>query len=215
MIFGLQQIEILTEKINAIEFKTGLILGEIHVWDGSSKMVIKNIQKASVKPFAESINKAIDLYRNRAQSGSNTQRSNYYKNSKHHINLNAETLELEARKAVINVIKNTPRLQTALVERAKASKSAAVQLQGQVETLKTKIEQLEAERTRLDSRLDALIAVSNEAEIKMFKDEYVHTASKIKADIELCRQQIADIEKSKTESQNLDVPLHLEKNRFI
>lgn len=72
MIFGLQQVEILIEKINSIEFKTGLLLGEIHVWDGSSKMVIKNIQKASVKPFAESINKAIDLYRNRAQSGSNS-----------------------------------------------------------------------------------------------------------------------------------------------
>lgn len=69
MIFGLKQVEILVEKINSIEFKTGLLLGEIHVWDGSSKMVIKNIQKASVKPFAESINKAIDLYRSRSQSG--------------------------------------------------------------------------------------------------------------------------------------------------
>lgn len=135
----------------------------------------------------------------------NTQRSNYYKNSKHHINLNAETLELEARKAVIDVIKNTPRLQTALVERAKASKSAAVQLQGQVEALKTKIEQLESERTKLDSRLDALISVSSETEIKMFKDEYIQTAAKIKSDIELCHQQIADIEKSKTELLEADL----------
>ena len=72
MIYGLKQVEILIEKINSIEFKTGLLFGEIYVWDGSSKMLIKQIQKAGVKPFAESINKAIDLYRNRNQSGNSS-----------------------------------------------------------------------------------------------------------------------------------------------
>lgn len=72
MIYGLKQVEILVEKINSIEFKTGIIFGEIHVWDGSSKMLIQQILKGNVKPFAESINKAIDLYRNRGQAGGNT-----------------------------------------------------------------------------------------------------------------------------------------------
>ena len=66
MIFGLKQKEIPLDKINSIEQKTGLVLGEIHIWDGASKMEIKSISKKTVKPMVDALNEAIQKYKNRA-----------------------------------------------------------------------------------------------------------------------------------------------------
>lgn len=96
MIYGLKQVEILVEKINSIEFKTGLIFGEINVWDGSSKMIIKNILKANVKPFAESINKAIDLYRTRDHSSGSSQSANIADELKKFAELKSQGILTEA-----------------------------------------------------------------------------------------------------------------------
>jgi hypothetical protein len=58
MIFGLKQIEIPLEKINSIGHKKGLILGDIEIWDGASRMKIKNVQKDTLVPFVNAVNKA-------------------------------------------------------------------------------------------------------------------------------------------------------------
>ena len=60
LLYGLKQIETPLEKINSIQQKTGIIFGEIAIWDGSGKMVISQVMKKTVKPFVESVNKAID-----------------------------------------------------------------------------------------------------------------------------------------------------------
>ena len=60
MIYGLKQIEIPLRKINSIEHKTGIMFGEIHIWDGAAPMPIKNVFKGSVVPFVNALNDAID-----------------------------------------------------------------------------------------------------------------------------------------------------------
>jgi len=59
MIYGLKQLETPLDKINSISQSTGLIFGEISIWDGASKAVIKQCVKATVKPFVECVNNAI------------------------------------------------------------------------------------------------------------------------------------------------------------
>lgn len=62
-LFGLKQIETPLEKVNSIEHKTGLVFGEIAIWDGSSKMVIKNVIKTTVKPFIKAVNEQIRTFK--------------------------------------------------------------------------------------------------------------------------------------------------------
>ena len=59
MIYGLKQKEIPLNKVNSIEQKTGIVFGEIGIWDGASQMQIKNVYKNTVKTFVLSVNKAI------------------------------------------------------------------------------------------------------------------------------------------------------------
>ncbi len=68
MVYGLKQVETPLERINSIQQKTGMMFGEIAIWDGSSKMEIKNVMKKTVKPFVEAVNKAIDAAK-RSNSG--------------------------------------------------------------------------------------------------------------------------------------------------
>ena len=58
LIFGLNQIEIPLGKINSIGHKKGLILGEIEIWDGASKMNITHVSKDTLIPFVNAVNKA-------------------------------------------------------------------------------------------------------------------------------------------------------------
>ena len=58
MIFGLNQVEIPLSKINSIAHKKGLILGDIEIWDGASKMKITNVSKNTLVPFVNAVNKA-------------------------------------------------------------------------------------------------------------------------------------------------------------
>ena len=134
-----------------------------------------------------------------------TQRSDYYQNTKHHIRLSAEVLELEAKKVMLDIIKNSTRLQTALVERAKSAKTAAEELQGQAELIRGKITQLQNGRNSWDKRLDFLIAGASSEEANMFKAEYVEAIGKIKSDIDSCNQQISTIERSRSELHDADL----------
>jgi hypothetical protein len=60
ILYGLKQKEIPLEKINSIGQKQGLVLGEIHVWDGASNMIIKNVSKKYITGFINVINEALE-----------------------------------------------------------------------------------------------------------------------------------------------------------
>ena len=64
MIYGLKQREIPLEKINSIEQKTGMVFGSIGIWDGASRMEIRNVMKKTVKPFVETVNRAREALKN-------------------------------------------------------------------------------------------------------------------------------------------------------
>lgn len=61
MIYGVKHSEVMIEKVNAVSFKNGLLLGEIHIEDGASTRVIENVQKYSTKPFVDAVHKAMEL----------------------------------------------------------------------------------------------------------------------------------------------------------
>ena len=74
MIYGLKRAETPLNKINSIESKTGLIFGQIAIWDGAAKSTIKNVAKGSIGPFVKALNKAMDDLKpsgGEAQSGDN------------------------------------------------------------------------------------------------------------------------------------------------
>lgn len=60
MVFGIKQKEIPLEKINSISQKRGMLMGEIHIWDGAAKFQIKQVAKNTVQPFVDATNRAID-----------------------------------------------------------------------------------------------------------------------------------------------------------
>lgn len=61
MIYGVKHSEVMIDKVNAVSFKNGLMLGEIHIEDGASTRIVKNVQKYSTKPFVDAVHKAMDL----------------------------------------------------------------------------------------------------------------------------------------------------------
>ena len=62
MFYGLKQMQIPLEKINAVSHNTGFIFGEIEISHGSDKMQIRNVDKSHVGSFVEALSKAIDKY---------------------------------------------------------------------------------------------------------------------------------------------------------
>ena len=69
MIYGLNQKEIPLDKINSISHKTGMLLGEISIWDGAAKTEIKNISKGTIKGFVDAVNNAITDAKQSNQTG--------------------------------------------------------------------------------------------------------------------------------------------------
>lgn len=65
LIYGLKQRETPIEKINSVEQQKGLVLGAIAIWDGATKMEIKNVAKAAVAPFVTAVHEQIETYKNR------------------------------------------------------------------------------------------------------------------------------------------------------
>lgn len=59
MLYGLSQKEYPLKNITSIQFKQGLILGEIELTVSSNKMKIENVEKKSVKKFVEALKAAI------------------------------------------------------------------------------------------------------------------------------------------------------------
>lgn len=57
------QVEIPIEKINSIGQSKGIIFGEIHIWDSSSKIVITNVHKNDIDKFVKIANEQMDNYK--------------------------------------------------------------------------------------------------------------------------------------------------------
>lgn len=131
-----------------------------------------------------------------------TQRVNYYQNTKHRIRLPAEVLELEACKIVTEIIKQSPKVREAILERTKTMRSSFDLLQGQLQQLDTQIIKLQSDRNALDKRLDFLLSTEDSTQAEVFRQEYLTTSSKIKSDIEACHKQKAVIELSKADLQH-------------
>jgi len=53
LIYGLRVEDFPYDKITSIQYKTGLLLGEITIFASGNNATIQNIQKGDVKPFAE------------------------------------------------------------------------------------------------------------------------------------------------------------------
>ncbi len=61
MIYGVKHSEIMIDKVNAVSFTNGLLLGDIHIEDGASRRTITNVSKNSTKPFVDAVHKSIEL----------------------------------------------------------------------------------------------------------------------------------------------------------
>lgn len=61
LLYGVRHSEVMIDKVNAVSFVNGLILGEIHIEDGASTRIIENVQKRSTKPFVDAVHKAMGL----------------------------------------------------------------------------------------------------------------------------------------------------------
>lgn len=68
LVYGVRHSEVLIDKINAISFVNGLILGEIHIEDGASTRIIEKVQKYSTKPFVDAVHKAMEMFQNTKQT---------------------------------------------------------------------------------------------------------------------------------------------------
>lgn len=63
MFFGLRQVQMNLDRLQAIDSNAGLVFGSIRVWDGASSMAISMILKSSVAPFVRTVQEAMDHYK--------------------------------------------------------------------------------------------------------------------------------------------------------
>ena len=61
--FGLRQIQMNLDRVQAIESEFGLAFGSIRVWDGASSMNISMILKSSIAPFVKTVQESMDKYK--------------------------------------------------------------------------------------------------------------------------------------------------------
>jgi hypothetical protein len=63
MFFGLRQLQMNLDRIQAIDSSFGLFFGTIRVWDGAASMTISMVMKSTVAPFVKTVQDAIDRYK--------------------------------------------------------------------------------------------------------------------------------------------------------
>lgn len=61
--FGLHQVQMNLDRVQAIDSDFGLCFGSIRMWDGASSMAISMVLKSSVAPFVRTVQDAIDRYK--------------------------------------------------------------------------------------------------------------------------------------------------------
>lgn len=63
MFFGLRQVQMNLDRIQAIDSSFGIAFGSIRVWDGASSMSISLVLKPTVAPFVKTVQEAMDKYK--------------------------------------------------------------------------------------------------------------------------------------------------------
>lgn len=68
MFFGLRQVQMNLDRLQAIDSNFGLVFGSIRVWDGASSMQIGLVLKSTVAPFVKTVQEAMDKYKRKLVS---------------------------------------------------------------------------------------------------------------------------------------------------
>lgn len=110
--------------------------------------------------------------------------------------------EIEARKIVTEIIKQSPKLRGAIIERTKSVRSTLDLLHGQLQQLDCRIAKHHVDRAALDKRIDFLLSTGESTEAETFRREYVETVNRIKEEIEKCQRQKATIERGRADLQD-------------
>ena len=63
MFFGLRQLQMNLDRIQAIDSSFGLCFGTIRVWDGAASITIGLVLKSTVAPFVKTVQDAMDRYK--------------------------------------------------------------------------------------------------------------------------------------------------------
>lgn len=68
MFFGLRQVQMNLDRIQAIDSSFGLVFGSLRVWDGASSISINLVLKSTVAPFVKTVQEAMDKYKRKLVS---------------------------------------------------------------------------------------------------------------------------------------------------
>ncbi len=63
MFFGLRQLQMNLDRIQAIDSSFGIAFGDIRVWDGAASMSVSLILKSTIAPFVKTVQDAMDRYK--------------------------------------------------------------------------------------------------------------------------------------------------------
>ena len=63
MFFGLRQLQMNLDRVQAIDSTFGLFFGSIRVWDGAASMNVRMVLKSTVAPFVKTVQEAMDQYK--------------------------------------------------------------------------------------------------------------------------------------------------------
>lgn len=66
LLYGLKQVEIPLDKVNSIEQKKGIFMGEITIWNGANQTKVEMVNKKSLGQFVNGVNEQIEKSKNRS-----------------------------------------------------------------------------------------------------------------------------------------------------
>lgn len=124
-------------------------------------------------------------------------RKNYYLNKAHNFRIDADDAEEGASKAVIQIIKDSEKLQKSI---KKHSQSQTMQdlLKSDIQRLKDMIEGLKQEKKRASQRLDILIDGGSPEKAKQYVAEYEKTLERVDTECTKLQARLDTLERSKT-----------------
>ncbi|MEJ0009875.1 MAG: PH domain-containing protein [Alphaproteobacteria bacterium] len=61
--YGLRQVQMNLDRIQAIESSTGLLFGAVRMWDSASSVTVSMILRSSLVPFVRTVQEAMELYK--------------------------------------------------------------------------------------------------------------------------------------------------------
>ncbi len=72
MLYGIRQIQIPLERIQAIDHEATIFFGSITIWDGASAFMIGMVLKSSILPFVKATQEQMNLLRGKAKPAPQT-----------------------------------------------------------------------------------------------------------------------------------------------